>query len=302
MRAAQENPLTYSSQNDGILFIRKVCMDEISLKTPVVFDYLDPLTYLKAYYNFRKKLQKKFSYEVWSTELNFKSRSFLRMIVTGKKKITPKLTESIVQNNFQTKDEKDYFQYLVKHSQSASSRDRDLYAQKMIEIIRKQTRPEVIGDSEEFISHPVLPRMLSLFSYSDFEPTTANFARVLNLNVPDTLKALEFLQRMGLAKKEGDRWHSHVVTFKVPDNFGSVNLTKFHEKSLSDAVKAFDLPQDVRRYKSLLLPMDAEGLKKYFELLDKFSAEQISRFNSPTCQGKRVFQANFNIYPVTEVI
>ncbi|KYG64801.1 hypothetical protein AZI86_11390 [Bdellovibrio bacteriovorus] len=277
-------------------------MKESTLKVPVVFDYLDVLAYLKAYYSFRKKNQKQFSYQTWSTELNFKSRSFLRMIVTGKKKVTPKLAESIAQNNFQTKAEKDYFHYLVKHSQSASARERDLYAQKMIELIRKQTRSEVIKDSDDFISHPILPRMLSLFSYKDFEPTATNFARVLNINIADTLVALELLQRMGLAKNEGDRWLSHVVTFKVPDNFGSFNLTKFHEKSLAEAMKAFELPTEVRRYKSLLLPMDTEGLKKYFELLDNFSAEQMSRFNSATCQGKRVFQANFNIYPVTETL
>ncbi len=35
------------------------------------------------------------------------------MIITGKKKITPTLAESISNNNFQNKAERDYFLYLV---------------------------------------------------------------------------------------------------------------------------------------------------------------------------------------------
>jgi uncharacterized protein (TIGR02147 family) len=271
-------------------------------KAPNVLEYLDVHSYLQDYYNHRKKLDKNFSYEAWCAELGFKSRSFLRMMVVGKKKITPKLAEAIANQNLYAPEEQEYFAYLVKYSQSGSIKDRQVYGQKMMQILKRQNKAEVIPDSENFISSPLLPRLLSLFSYEDVQTSTPNLARIMGLGEEQTRQALQTLKSLGLVEntEDADLWKSKVSTFKVPDNKGSQYLRHFHEKSLHEALQAFDKPVQTRRYKSLLLPMDEEDFAVFNRMLDDFANEQIVRHDVKMYGGKRIFQVNFNIYPVTE--
>ena len=116
-------------------------------QAPSVFEYLDVVLYLQAYYSYRKTLNKKFSYKIWSDELNFNSRSFLRLILAGKKRLSPKLAESIALKNFNNPEHADYFRYLVGYSRSLSSTEKEIFGQRMIKLIRDhETSPAATGD------------------------------------------------------------------------------------------------------------------------------------------------------------
>lgn len=280
-------------------------MSKKEKKAPSVFEYLSATSYLKDYYDYRKGLNSGFSYETWSDELGLKSRSFLRMMVIGKKRITEKLVEALCQNNFLTSQEREYFQCLVGYSQSGKSAEKEILGKRLIQIIKLQNKSSIIENPHDLISDPILPRMLSLFSYQDFNPSVENFARIFGLPSESVLRVLTTLEQMGLARKvdeKGTMWASEVITFKIPDRFGSMNMMQFHEVSLNEAIQAFHLPQETRKYKSLLLPMDADEYAKFNRLLDDFVAEQLANFNSKNAVGKRVYQANFNIHPTTEII
>ncbi|MBO9665440.1 MAG: TIGR02147 family protein [Bdellovibrio sp.] len=274
------------------------------MKAPVVFDYLDLGLYLKDYYQYRKHLDKGFSYEAWAAELDFRSRSFLRMMIVGKKKLTPTVTESIQRKHFLSKEEQNYFFYLVKFSQATGVKEKQLYSQKMMQILRSLNNSQLIADSDDFISDPLLPRLLSLFSYDDVENSAPSFAKVLDVSQKRIEDALTILNKLGLIEQTATPqiWTSKVTTFKVPDSKGSLNLRKFHEKSLQEALHAFDLPNEVRSYKSLLLPMSPEDFSLFLQALDEFSGEQIIRHNVKDYVGKRLFQVNFNAYPVSEAL
>ncbi|MBO9668017.1 MAG: DUF4423 domain-containing protein [Bdellovibrio sp.] len=192
---------------------------------PVVFEYLDAYQYLQDYYAFRKKLDAGFSYESWAVELNFNSRSFLRMMIYGKKKLTDKVVEK----------------------------------------------------------------------------TPVVLAAILKVSEEVLLEGLAVLHNLKLIElSTTGKWSSQVDAFRVPDNKGSLNLRKFHEKSLREACQAFDYPKEVRRYKSLLLPMTLDDYEVFNHLLDDFAKEQMARHNPKTYSGRRLFQLNFNIYPVSE--
>src|SRR5437868_6446470 len=136
-------------------------------QNPDVFAYLDVLSYLQDYYAFRKSTDKDFSYEKWSDELGFNSRSFLRMIVIGKKKVTPKFIESFSEKRFSSKAETDYFEYLVKYTQSKTAKDRQAYGQKLIQLLKGYQKPDLVEDYTGFISKSLLPRLFALLSFQD---------------------------------------------------------------------------------------------------------------------------------------
>jgi uncharacterized protein (TIGR02147 family) len=274
------------------------------VKRPNVFDYLDALTYLQDYYRFRKATDRAFSYEFWAAELGLNSRSFLRMLVAGKKKISLRFVDAFTALNCPTKAAENYFRHLVKHGQAASAKERQLISSKMLQILRHQTEAQIIDDKLVSISDPLLPRLLSLLSFTDVRATAELCARLLKVSPEKILAALQQLESIHLVERrteEGqDVWFSQSEIFHVPDNFGSLDLLKFHEKSLMEALAAFTQPAKLRKYKSLFLAMDDEAMTEFVKLLDEFVSDQLLRFNSKTFGGKRMFQINFNIHPVSE--
>lgn len=77
---------------------------------------------------------------------------------------------------------------------------------------------------------------------------------------------------------------------------------KFHELSLQQAIQAFHQPAKVRKYRSLLLPLTEEELGELYILLDDFASHQLTRFNAESFKGRRLFQMNINIHPVTKEV
>ena len=278
-------------------------MDE-NIKKPVLFDYLHAATYLHDYFNYRKKVASDFSFEKWSQELGFRSRSYLRMIILQKKRITPTFISSFSEKSLFSPTEKEFFYFLVQYSQAKTSQDRQVFGKKIIQIIQIMTGQKEIENYFEFLSDPFLPKLLTLLSFEDITPTAERFAKIFDCNKDQILKSLTKLKEIGLAETievDGElHWRSKNKNFKVSDKFGDIAMKIFHENSFQDAIKSFHKPKDLRRFRSLLLPMDAEEKEELLKMLEQFAAELITRFRSDQYQSRQLFQVNLNFFPVAE--
>lgn len=274
-------------------------------ETPRIFDYLDVLQFLAEYYKFRKSLKSGFSYEVWADELGFKSRSYVRMVLFGKKKISQYFIESFCQKNQLTASESEYFFALVKFNQAATLRERQTYGQKLTQILKVNGRRSEIRDDLDFPLTPLSMQLLTLLTFEDLLPTTATFAHLLKTSEEEIEATLQKLVSLEVvqSKQSGDQtyWETTHTKFSVPENIGSAALIRFHQLSLEMAAqKTEHAPREERRYRSLLLPMSSEELKEYYATVENFAAEQLARFQANSIKGRKLFQVNLNVYPVAE--
>jgi len=273
-------------------------------RRPVVYEYLSPQAFLQDYYTYRKSLAPGFSYEAWACELGLQSKSFLRLIVIGKKKPSPKFLLAFSDSAFDDKAEQKYFSYLTQYSMAATQSARDQILPKMLEVTRLRTSVKLISDCPSFTLNPLLPRLFSILSFKDIKATAETCAHILKVELADIVQALQTLRKLDLAHpafEDGSEiWKAVSDVFHVPDSFGSVNLMDFHKQSLMDAMNAFHQPKELRKYQSMLLPMSAEDLQSFQKSLDQFMTEQLLKFNSPSLGGKRIFQVNLNFHAVTE--
>ncbi|MEK2689595.1 TIGR02147 family protein [Bdellovibrio sp. GT3] len=270
----------------------------------MVYDYLDITFYLQDYYKFRKGKEKSFSYESWSQELGINSRSFLRLIVIGKKRVSDLFVEEFSRLNFSSINEEEYFAYLAKYSRATTQKDKQAFGAELLRILKKNTQQNSIPDFTDFVSSPILPRLLTLLSFKDLQLTVPTFTRLLNMPEDEVVVALNKLEEMDLISKEENggvvHWQTRNSKFKVQDKKGSSDLMKFHRQSLMEAIQAFHLPHELRRYKSLLLPFSKEELILLYEAMDNFASEQFARFSGDHYEGRRLFQINLNVHPVAE--
>ncbi|WP_413560558.1 TIGR02147 family protein [Bdellovibrio sp. HCB209] len=271
---------------------------------PVIFDFLDIQFYLQAYYQFRKSQDKQFSYDSWSQELGINSRSFLRLMVIGKKKVSARFIDSFCLLTLKDPSQEEYFRYLVKYSQAASQKDKQAFGASLVQILKVNTQQKTIPEFESFVSTPLKPRLLTLLSFSDIDHSSQTLAQLFNIKESEIQKALHEMQEAGLIESDSvdgqKRWKSANKKFKVQDKKGSEDLAKFHKQSLLDAIAAISLPLEVRTYKSLILPMSPEELALFTQAMNTFSSEQFAKFSSDEYAGRRLFQINLNVHPVTE--
>ncbi|KYG64809.1 hypothetical protein AZI86_11430 [Bdellovibrio bacteriovorus] len=279
-------------------------MTQEKVKLPDVFGYLSLLKFLQDYYQARKSAEPGFSYDVWATELGFQSRSYLRMVLIGRKKVSEGFIEKFNGAQGWSQAEASYFSILAKYNQSTLASEKQLYGNKLIQILKSFSERKTVKDAVEFLSKPLYARLLVMLSFEDITPTDTTFARLLGTSVEEINSALQVLESLKLATASNVdtevHWRPNQTNFDVPDSVGSVPLMHFHKTSLQDSMEAFDQPKDLRRFKSLLLPLSAEEMILFHQMTDEFISQLSARFQSNTYSSRRLFQVNLNVFSVAE--
>lgn len=277
-------------------------MDNSSRKVPNIFEYLDILKYLMAYYQYRKSDAAGFSFERWADELGFQSRSYLRMAVIGKKKISNEFSERFCRYNHLSKREHSYFKTLRDYSQAPTQAEKKALGEELIILLRACSSRNTIPDSIEFLSKPLYPRLLVMLGYPDIVSTPEKLSEIFDIPLEETQYALKLLETLKLAEPtsmDGSiQWRSTQTNFDVPESLGSLSIMEFHKTSLLESISAFHKPKNLRRYRSLLVSLSEEELKDFLDLMDTFASDQLARFQARSYHGKRLFQVNLNIHPV----
>ena len=112
-----------------------------------VFQYMNYRTFLKDYYEIRKKQRVGFTYAKFSKQAGIKSPNYLKLVMDGEKNLTP---ENIIRFSraIELKDEEnDYFEALVHFNQARSSMEKDFHQSRLKRI---QGRDQESKTLEEF--------------------------------------------------------------------------------------------------------------------------------------------------------
>ena len=56
---------------------------------PNIFNYMNYRDYLLAFYHEKKAIDKGFSYQVMAEHAGFRSKSFIKLVIDGKKNLAP---------------------------------------------------------------------------------------------------------------------------------------------------------------------------------------------------------------------
>ncbi len=266
---------------------------------PTLKKYLNVFQYLQDVYLFRKKVDSRFSYDVWAEELNASDKSYVRLVVFGKRPLNPKMAAALVKNLELSEVDAEYFLMLIQYSQSKTREQKDLFGKKLISLLRNDFDYLEIQAHHEFLSHPLLPRLQVILSFQDLDQSVENLSWILGVSVQEVTEALEKLENFKLVEKVQGRYNPLKKSFKVPDGFGEMGLKLFYERNLDDARAAIQLPKEERRFKSLFLPMNEGEFQKYLDNLESYLNEQLVQHNPDDYVDRRLYQVHFNIIPVS---
>lgn len=269
---------------------------------PQLRSYLNVHHYLADLYKYRKANEAGFSYETWSQELNINNRSFLRQIVIGRRTLTEKVTQIFCDRlNLQGVD-REFFELLVSYSNCKNQKQRNLFGQKLMLLMKQDFQQTEIQNYYELVSTPLYPKILTLLTFRDIPKDSNSLAMLLGVPVDDVRKGLEKLYSLGLIElnEETQQWKATERQVKVPDVVGDGALLDYHSESLKEAIAARNLSKDQRRYKAVLLPLNPQEFSEFLADMQVFVKDTLKKYDTDDLRSRRLHQVNFNIYTVSE--
>lgn len=266
-----------------------------------IMNYASVHAFLKDYYQHRKHKGKSFSFESWAREIQYPHRSNLRLIVTGKRALSPVLENSLKKSLFKTAKERKYFAILCEISREKSPQKKaalELVAQNLKQ--QKEVRVQSKGVLEEDILSAI--SIIMFLGFEDIDRTAKGIAKGLRMIESDLKKTLGMLSQNNLVEarlngKGIEEWHTQGQFTVFDDDMGNEKLAAFHRQSFMRAIAAQSLSKKVRRFDSLMLPLSAGDYTQFCEDLSRFMDEQFYKYNSNTLKGKEIYQLQLGLFP-----
>lgn len=271
----------------------------MELIKPDIFQYLDYRLYMKDNYQFLKSTLPHFSFAVWNQKSQFKSRSYLRLVMMGQRELTTQTIPKVASALELTKTQYKYFETLVQMNQAKTIPEREFLLSKIIHSA-KSYQPTKVKNSYEYLSSYQTPRILSAIFLKDIECNSKTLSKYFKMDEKRVVEILKTLEKLELIYEENGRWKTLHKFVKVDDELGNIALQTFHNNLLEEAKKAILLPPKERDFRSITLSLDEEKYQQYLEDIRNFSKQILGKYQNQKGNAHRIYHLNFQCIPVSE--
>ncbi len=293
------------------LSTRLYCMDtKISNQTeklkPRIQTFTSASTYLCAYYDYRKSIEPRFSYEIWATEIGFKSKSTLRAICFGQRNVSIQFVELFSHKENLNAKETEYFFLLAKLQNTENISLKKVYLDKIAEQMDLSDKKVQVKKSLSFLTDPLLSKIQLLISFEDFISSEINLKKMLNIEISKIRTALKTLEEMELIEsyftenKKDKMWRSKAKYFSVGGEIHREAMNLFHQQTMKEAEQVLKMTALSKKFKSLFFSLSDEDFKDLEETLNLFSNKLKVKYGNNFLKHKKLYKINFQAYPITD--
>lgn len=166
----------------------------------MVAEFRDYREYLRALFESKKKLNRRFSFRRFSAVVGFKSPNYLQMILDGKRNLSPDTAATIASRLKISAGERDYFVALVKQANAANDSERNEAERARLFALKKIVAKEIPAAQKEIFGRWFYLLIRELFLLKDAR-TDAEWIREKlgeTVSVTEAANAVELLVRTGL--------------------------------------------------------------------------------------------------------
>jgi uncharacterized protein (TIGR02147 family) len=274
-----------------------------------IHQYLDCRAYLRDYYQERSARDKYFSHRWICTRLGQGegSRSYFSNILAGRVRISPNLATRLVKVLELGKDEAEYFRLMVLFNQSDTAEERELYFDQIIRAARPGKallHPDTYAYFRKWYNI-VIREALDILSFRGDAAGFTALAKIIvpNITAAQAREAVEFLEKAGLIGKNDEGCYKSLrKSVTTGAQAESVVINQFQMACMDLAKDSLLHNADADQTFSTLTMSISEGAYKRIEKrLQKLRAELAFLVEKDESPSDRVYQFNFQLFPVTGV-
>jgi len=271
---------------------------------PNIFAYLDYREYLKTVYEERKASNPSFSYQVFADKAGFKSKSFLKLVIDGRKNLTE---QSLAKLNSVLKlppKAFSYFEDLVAFNQAKSLKHKNLFFEKVSAYTKRNSAKLILRNQYDFYSKWYHNTLRELVVMVDFQEDYERLGKMVKpaLSARVSRQSVELLLKLGLIQKTTQgRYVQSDAVVSTGDEVQSLAVQNFHIQNLLLAGESIDTtPAHQRDISCLVAGLSEKGFAAFKSEIQALRKRLLKIANEDK-DPKRVYHASFQFFPTSQV-
>lgn len=267
---------------------------------PNMMRFSNVIAYLKAEFDYRKSLDAAFSLDQWCAELGFKSRSFMYMVLSKKRSITPAFIDLFAKHMKFTEVEKNFFALLAYYENAETACEKKIYLDKILESMETNAVQIELKNHLEFLSDLDLPVIKLLLAFDDVKGSAKEVSSLLDYELAIVDTQFKKLEAMGLIRTtDGIHYKATDKAFVTKEDYARDVVKLFHQKTTEEAFHKVSTP-DFGRFRTIYFTVSEEQQKILLDEMELFLTKMKNKFGSDTIQDKKLIKMNLQAYSVTE--
>jgi uncharacterized protein (TIGR02147 family) len=270
-----------------------------------IFTYIDYRKFLSDYYNEKKQTTHFFSYRYFSNKANIKSPVFLKQIIEGERNLTLPVIDKFIVALSLTKKEASFFRHLVQFNQSKTAFEKQEHYSVMLSMMDYVNEHRLTSDQYAYFEkwhNSAVRELVCLYDFGDNWDLLAAGVRPA-ITPRDAKQSVQLLQRLNLIKKRKNGTYAQVNT-AITSGGEMMSLARraFNSSMLILARDSNEsLPPDTRNISGITMGISKPCYDVLLAELAAFKERIISIVNRDE-SGSRVYQFNFQLFPLSEDI
>ena len=246
---------------------------------PNIFNFMNYRDYLRAFYFEKKASDKGFSFQVMAESAGFSSKSFIKLVIDGKKNLTSESSTRL--NNVLKLNEKSfsYFNDLVAFNQARSMRERNEKLKRLFSYRKRNPGRLVLQDKYDFYAQWYHNTIRELLTFGDFKEDYSLLGKMVYppISAREARESVKLLLTLKLIVKKGNAYIQSTPVITTGDEIKSAAVQNFHVQNLALAAASIDECEGPRRDLScLVLGLSQEGFERVKKETQEFRKKILS--------------------------
>jgi len=270
-------------------------------KAPNIFTYTSYTLYLRDYYAFKKKENKKFTYRLFGAMAQT-APSLLKDIIDGRRSLSLDTMRKFAKAMGINKREKEFFKILIKFSNSKTNLQKNKYFHQIIHS-RRNLSIEFLEESQyQFYSewyHSAIRELINFPSFIE-DPEWISKKLTPNITPGKVKKSLALMERLNIIKRNEKQkliQSQNVISSEL--EIQSMIIRNFNTGMIKLALEAQEsFPLETREISGLTLGVSQKKFAFIKQRIREFKEELLASVQEDQDSTELVCQVNFQLFPL----
>ncbi|MDA8791609.1 TIGR02147 family protein [Bacteriovoracaceae bacterium] len=264
-------------------------MEKERNQNPNIIDYLDYKAYLKDKFFYLSSVNKKKSIRWFAKKAGINSPQLISMVINGKRKLSKEMASSISYAIELTDDEEEYLLLLIDLQDSRIGDHREEILQRIRSQFHGGLFQNLNRDDLEYLAkwyYPVVRESIGL-------PQENKIGDYLGLTYDEVKEAYDFLLKIGLAKKVGNKIEKGDQSVWFKDGISPLALMKYHFEMISRSLDELKVKKEEQHFETLTVSIPKKNIPDLKKKIHRFMCEIDTWLEETTAQDQ-IIQLNVN--------
>lgn len=231
-----------------------------------IYSYLDYRAFCRDFYHRQKATDPQFSYRSFARKAHI-AAAYLKHVIDGKRNLSAEMSIRFGRGMDLNDREVDYFETLVRFSQSSTVEEKNIYFDRLRRQRAKSLKSFSLVEAARLLTHWYVIAIKEIVVNLNTIDVRL-IQRALRKKLPESMieKVVKDLLDYGFLVEQSGRWKSTASQIQFPDEVRSFVIQSFHHQMLELAVEALNDELQDREFQAAVFTFPTSRIQ---ELKDK---------------------------------